>query len=328
MLIHYLPVALFSFLLGLIFLGFFKKLAFRYNLLILDQIPLVGGISMGLSFILVSLGIFLFYRNLSSHLIGIFISSLIILVSGIFDDKKELSVPAKLLAQIISVSILILFGIRTHIIYIGDFLNIVITFIWVIGITNAFNLLDIMDGLAAGIALIISLSFAAISFLSGDINALILSLALAGAILAFLSYNLPPAKIYMGNSGSHFLGLALASVALMISYASMQTKVALLTPLLILGFPILDTAFLILMRVSKKKIPFNKSNDHLALRFLALGYSKKKVLLIMLFLGLLFAVSGVIVSQASDLLSIIIIIFVLLAGIVLLKKMSRVAVHG
>lgn len=328
MFIHYLPVILVSFLSGVLFLSLFKKFSLNYKILNPKNIPLVGGIGMGLSFMLTFFIAYKFYGHLSWYLIGVVISSLIMLIFGIFDDKKELSVLAKFIVQVISTSLLILFGIRTHIVYIGSLLNVIITFIWVIGITNAFNLLDIMDGLAAGMAIIVSFSFATISWLNGDINTFILSLVLSGAVLSFLIYNLPPAKIYMGNSGSHFLGFTLATLALMISYASLETKAALFSPLLILGLPILDTIFLIFIRISKKKLPFNKSKDHLALRLLALGYSKRKSLLIMLSIGLFFSVSGVIVSQAYDLLNIAIIIFVLCVIIVLTKRMSRIVVDG
>jgi len=243
---------------------------------------------MGLSFLIAYLVISFSSGNLSQQTTGIIISSFIMLILGIIDDLRELSIPAKLFVQIIAASLLILSGNRTHIVYIGDAANIIITFIWIIGITNAFNLLDIMDGLAAGIAVIVLISFSVVAFLNGDNNILVLALALLGPLFAFLKYNLPPAKVYMGNSGSHFLGFFIAAVALTISYASLENKIALLSPLLILGFPIFDTVFLILMRLFKRRLPFKKSNDHLALRFLALGYSKRKVLLIMMSLGLFF----------------------------------------
>jgi UDP-GlcNAc:undecaprenyl-phosphate GlcNAc-1-phosphate transferase len=328
MLIHYLPVSLVSFFSGIAFLILLKKISLRYSILTFKNIPLIGGVSMGLSCILTFSIACIFYEYLSWHLIRVVIPSLIMLIFGAFDDKKELSVRAKFIVQVISASLLIFFGIRTRIVYIGDFLNIIITFIWIIGMTNAFNLLDIMDGLAAGVAIIASLAFMFVSLLNGDVNTLVLSLILVGATSSFLIYNLPPAKVYMGNSGSHFLGFILATVALMISYATLEKKIALLSPLLVLGLPILDTIFLIFIRISKKKLPFNKSRDHLALRFLALGYSKRKTLLIMLSLGILFSMSGAIVSQANNILSIIIVIFMLLISIILAKKISKVAVDG
>jgi UDP-GlcNAc:undecaprenyl-phosphate GlcNAc-1-phosphate transferase len=327
MFIGYFLEVLIAFALGIVFLVLLRKFALRYNLLIRKGIPLVGGMSIGLSFIITCLVISFFQRNLSQESIGIIISSFIMLILGVIDDLHELSISAKFFVQIIATFLLILFGIRAYIVYIGNIPNIIITFIWVIGISNAFNLLDIMDGLAAGVAIIVTLSFAVISFLNGDNNTLFLTLALLGALFSFLRYNFPPAKIYMGNSGSHFLGFSLAAVALIIRYASLETKIALVSPLLILGFPIFDTAFLILIRLRKKRLPFKKSNDHLALRLLSLGYSKRKVLLIMLSLGLFFSACGVVTSQVCNPLDIIIIGLVVLVTLVLAKRMSKIAVY-
>jgi UDP-GlcNAc:undecaprenyl-phosphate GlcNAc-1-phosphate transferase len=243
---------------------------------------------------------------------------------GFLDDHYELSIIAKFIVQIICAGMLVLFDIRTHIVNIPEPLNIIITLIWVIGITNAFNHLDVMDGLAGSVAVIVSLAF----FLSSgtDCYSAVLSLALLGSLLAFLSFNLPPAKIYMGNSGSHFLGFVLAAVALIISYAPLERRMALLSPILILGFPIFDTVLLIFTRVWKKKIPFKKSNDHLVLRFLALGYSKKKALLFMAGWALFFALCGLIVSRASNLWGIITVIFVILTSLVLGRRMWRATI--
>ncbi|GAH05852.1 unnamed protein product, partial [marine sediment metagenome] len=118
------------------------------------------------------------------------------------------------------------------------------TFLWIIGITNAFNHLDILDGLAGGIAVISSAAFFLIALSNANLGVAIPALVLVAVTLSFLRYNLSAAKVYMGNSGSHFLGFTLAAIALGISYAPLERKIALLSPLLILGFPIFDTAFL------------------------------------------------------------------------------------
>ena len=326
--INYLPIVLIGFLAGTLFVFFLKKLALKYKLLILQGIPLVGGMGMWLSFILMCLFGFSLYGSLSNEAIGIIISSLIMLIFGVIDDWRELSIMAKFLVQIVAISFLIFFEIRTRIVYIGDLFNIIITFIWVIGITNAFNHLDVMDGLASGTAIIISFTFFIISLLNSDIKSAILSLSLAVTSFSFLIYNLPPARVYMGNSGSHFLGFVLAAIALIINYAPLERKVALISPLLILGLPIFDTAFLILMRVGKKRLPFKKSNDHLPLRFLALGYSKKKTLLAMFAWCVFFCLCGIIVSQVANSSGIVIIVIVVLASLILAKKMSKVTIDG
>jgi len=326
MLINYLLIVLSSFLAGIAFVFLLRKLATRYKVLIPQGIPLIGGIAMGLSFIIACLVGFLSYGSLPQEVKGIITASFILLVFGVIDDWRELSILAKFSVQIIATSLLVLFGVRTQIVYIGNLSNIIITFIWVLGISNAFNHLDVIDGLASGTAIIVSCAFFVISFLNGDIKNAILTLALSSAIASFLIYNLPPAKIYMGNSGSHFLGFILAAIALAISYAPLERKVALLSPLLILGFPIFDTAFLILMRLKQGKSVFKKSNDHIALRFLKSGYSKNKTLLIMLMVAIFFSSCGIVISQVPNLFGTIIIVFVVLASFVLTQKMSRVSI--
>lgn len=326
MLINYLFITLSGFFLGMFFIFILKRFILIHKKLNSKGIPLIGGIGMGLSFVSVSfVGSFLF-QGLSKETIGIIASSIIMLVFGVIDDLKELSVIAKFLVQIIATSLLILFGIRTQIIYIGNIVNIIITFIWVIGVTNAFNHLDVIDGLAGSTAMIVSLAFFTVSLLNGDVRTVILTLALTGAIVSFLVYNLPPAKVYMGNAGSHFLGFILAAIALVISYAPLERKIALFSPILILGLPIYDTFFLMWIRVRKKRSIFKKSNDHLALRFLALGYSRRRVLLTMLTLCLFFSICGILVSQLSNLLGITIIASAILMTFVLTNKMSKVQI--
>jgi UDP-GlcNAc:undecaprenyl-phosphate GlcNAc-1-phosphate transferase len=157
---------------------------------------------------------------------------------------------------------------------------------------------------------------------------LVLSLALAGAVFSFLIFNLPPAKIYMGNSGSHFLGFVLAATALIISYAGLERKIALASPLLILGFPIFDTAFLILIRLSKKKLPFQKSNDHLVFRLLASGYSKRSALTAIIILCLFFSLCGVMLIKASNPIAAILITLVVLVCSIITYRFKKVPING
>ncbi len=324
MFINFLFIFFISFITGIVAIFLFKKLALKYGFFILKGIPLVGGISIALAFIFGSLsGCFLFHLPLKA-IMGIVFSSAIMLVFGLFDDHKELSIKAKLLIQIIAASVLILSGIRTKIICIGGLANILITLIWIIGITNAFNHLDIMDGLAAGVAIIVSGAFFTISFLNQDIQTVILILALLSAIPGFLIYNLPPAKIYLGNSGSHFLGFVLSVIAITIHYASMERKIALFAPILILGLPIFDTFFVSILRLKKRILPFKKSNDHLALILLKSGYSTNKILTTMFLLALVFALSGVALSKVPNFLGIILIFVILPISVISIVIMSKI----
>lgn len=326
--IHYSLVVLSGSLLGIFFISLLKKFSLSYRLLVPKGIPVIGGIGLGLSFIFVSLSSFFLFRLLSKEVAGIVVSSSIMLAFGVVDDWRELSIRIKFLVQIIATGLLVFFGIKTQIVYIGNLPNIIITFIWVVGITNAFNHLDVMDGVASGTAIIISYAFFVISLLNGDARAAILSLALIGPALSFFLYNLPPAKIYMGNAGSHFLGFVLAAIALILSYAPLERKTALLTPLFILGLPIFDTSFLVLSRIIKKNLPFKKSNDHLALRYLALGYSKKRTLFTMLGLCLFFCLCAILISQVSNLWGTATVALGVLVSLVITIKMNRIAVSN
>ena len=315
-----------AFLLSALFSLVFKGISLKLNFLNPKSIPLVGGISISLAFFAV---LFLFWfpaTTLPREIQGILLASVVVLVSGIFDDRKELSVTQKFLVQFVAASILVGFGVRTNCAYVGDIFNIVLSILWIIGITNAMNLLDVMDGLAAATALIIISGLCVISGMNGDGLTLTVSLALGGAVLGFLAYNLPPAKIYMGNSGSHFLGLLLAAITLTGRYATLQRPVALLTPLVLLGFPILDTVFLILMRVRKGQSAFSKSDDHMALRLFITGYSKWKTLILMMVLNLFFVGSGILLSKVSNVCALAIFLFVGLVGIFLTKKMGCIEI--
>jgi UDP-GlcNAc:undecaprenyl-phosphate GlcNAc-1-phosphate transferase len=183
-----------------------------------------------------------------------------------------------------------------------------------------------MDGLAGSIAVIASVSFCAISFFNADLANAVLTSALTGAVCGFLLFNLPPARAYMGNAGSHFIGFILAAAALNTHYAGLENKIALVAPILILGFPIFDTAFLIFMRIKKGKSAFNKSNDHLALRFLKAGYSKHRALAAMVTATLFFAICGTLLTRISNTLSLIIITLAILFSLAMAKKLSVVNV--
>lgn len=317
-------ISAWGFLLGLAFLDILKKFSLKKKFFISGGIPLIGGIAIAFSFVISCLVAFSIFGGFNNHVIGVISASFLMMLFGIIDDWKELSILWKFIVQIIAASLLIIFGVRTYIIYIGNTANIIVTLLWVIGITNAFNHLDIIDGLAAGIGLTVSLSFFVIALLNADITVAIFSLVLAAGIFSFLIFNFPPAKIYMGNTGSHFLGFSLAAIALIISYASLERKVALFSPLLILGFPIYDTLFLILMRIKQKKLIFKKSRDHLTYKFFKSGYTLKQTLFILLAFGLFFCISGILVSQASNRTGIAIIIFNLLLVIFIGRKMNRV----
>jgi UDP-GlcNAc:undecaprenyl-phosphate GlcNAc-1-phosphate transferase len=328
MLIKYLIVFLDGLLLSVILINLLMKIPFFRKYLSSQGIPLIGGLGIGSAFIFSSLLGFSMFGNFSKAVTGIVVSSTFILIFGLIDDSRELSVLTKFLSQIIAATLLILFGVRTHIVFLNEPFNIIVTFIWIIGIANAFNHLDVMDGLAGNAAFISSLAFCVIAFMNQDIKMVILTLGLAGSILGFLAYNLPPAKIYMGNSGSHFLGILLGGIALVISYAPLERKIALLSPIVILGLPILDTLFLIFIRIRKGKLPFNKSNDHIALRLLKLRYPKRRALSTMIMMCLFFLLCGLLLCVVPNTTGILLIMLAITVSVMIIHRISKVSVDG
>ncbi len=324
----YTLIVLASFLVSGLVVCLLKKYALKHNLLISQGVPAVGGIALGAAFYSVCGTALIYSRGLSFQAAGILISSLAMLAIGMVDDRKELSVAAKFLTQLFCVLVLILFGVKTRIAGLGSIVNLGLTIIWVLGITNAFNHLDVMDGVAAGVAVIATGGLSVICLLSAQVSMLLLLLPLMGATLGFLIFNFPPAKIYLGNAGSHFLGFILASSALALSYASLERRAALLSPLLVLGFPVFDTVFVVWMRILKRRSAFRKSADHLALRFLKRGHSKPKALFYMLLLTLFFSLSGVLLSRLANFPGFILIGAVVMAGLLVGVKMAKIAVDN
>jgi len=333
---------------GLILIALFRSLALKANFVSPQGITRLGGLGMWLAFSIVCILGGSIYGGLNKTGWGIILGSGLLVAFGIIDDyKKELSVPIKFLVQIAATVLLILFGIKTQIIYIGPYLNVLITFLWVLGITNAFNHLDIMDGLAGGIAAISSATFFLIALFNANLSIAVASLALTAVILSFLRYNLwyripehqiplkiapkllpkaiflSSAKVYMGNSGSHFLGFALAAIAIAISYAPLERKVALICPILVLGLPVYDTLFVMFMRARKGRSIFKKSDDHFALRLKTSGYSQKKALAFMCLFGLFFSLSALIISRVSNQIGIIVLFLVVAVCLTSGRKVSR-----
>jgi len=303
------------------------RVSLKYKILYARGIPLVGGLGIGAAFVFSScLGVYVF-GIAGTKIITILGVSLLMLVFGIVDDLKELSILQKILAQSLCAALLISLGIKTDIMYLGFWGNAVVTFFWILGITNAFNLLDIMDGLAAGAALIVSSALLAIAFLHPDLNMQLLSLILCAVTFGFLVFNLPPADVYLGNSGSHFLGFMICSLALVLRYATKDNPFALLSPIIILWLPITDTLLLIIFRIMKKKVPFKKSNDHIAFRIRLSSASPIKTILVMFLLCFIFSLAGVILTKVNNFWATGIIVAIFLFSIILFWKLIKIDTH-
>lgn len=286
----YLLTFLIAFLVSLAAVPLMKTIALRYN--ILDHptseikthtrpTPYLGGIAIWLGFI-VALVIIRFTTHFSTgtlrNLWGIFIAGTLITIVGLLDDIYNLHFKKKFLWQAIAATILILFTMRIQFIQ-PSYLAIIFTYLWIIGVTNAFNLIDIMDGLSSGVAIIACLAFFFINAPGEASYVNFAAIALAGACLGFLVFNVPPAGIFMGDTGSMLIGLVLAAVSLGTNY-TVNNHISVITPIIILGVAIYDTFYIMYKRWQRGKSVFLGSKDHFALRLQIMGWSKKKVLMI------------------------------------------------
>lgn len=230
-----------------------------------------------------------YYLKLIGFLLGI-------VVLGIFcyiDDIKGLPAIVKLIGQIIAAFIVVSFGIKideTNIEFIDKILEsneifvYILTIGWIVGITNAINLIDGLDGLSSGITLISCLSLIIIFSLNNSpIIAIVLTTALAGAIVGFLPYNFNPAKTFIGDTGAQFLGFSLAIISIL-GIAKTYTAIVLVAPLIILAVPICDTLFAIIRRIIKGKslkAIFSPDTGHLHHKLMNKGYTQKQAVLLL-----------------------------------------------
>lgn len=330
----YLLVFMSSFLLSLVSVPICIKIAKRFN--VLDKpddnlkrhkkpIPYLGGIAIFLSFFI---ALFV-YKMATTHtikgLIGIIIGAILIFLLGLIDDIKKLNIPVKFFIQILSAIILIVCDIKIK--FLGnEFLNNIITVLWIVGVTNAFNFIDIMDGLASGVTFIASITFFIIGLEGGKLFSPLASLSLAGSILGFLVYNFPPARIFMGDAGSLFIGFTLATLSITESY-SFTNNLAVLTPIIILGVPIFDTLFVIWVRWKQNKPVYFGSPDHFPLRLLKLGLNKKQVIFIIYSISIFLSIIGYISIRLNEFFSGVLYIFVFVILIFFAVRLSKISLH-
>ena len=262
----------------------------------LGGLAVIAGFIVSIVYLLIILNmeksINLFEDNMHIKLIGFLIGGLIIGAVCFIDDLKDLPPPVKLAAQIIAAVVVVCFGLRIENVNIPFFSNVglpnafsvILTIGWIIGVTNAINLIDGLDGLSSGIALISCISMLIIFALNGSpIIAILLITALAGALSGFLPFNFNPAKTFMGDAGSNFLGYSLSVISIF-GVAKTYTLIVIVAPLIILGLPVLDTIVAIFRRVIKGKslkAIMKADKGHLHHKLLQKGFTQKEAVLIM-----------------------------------------------
>jgi len=249
-----------------------------------SPIPYFGGLAVYLAF-LISLALTFEFRQ---EVLGLVLGGTLVVMLGLIDDFGVLTPGSKLIGQLIAVFVLIRSGIRIEIAALPDWLDLLLTVVWMIGIINAFNIIDVMDGLAGGVGVIACLWLFVVALVNQDTMAAVMLAALAGSLVGFLRYNSHPASIYLGDAGSLFTGLMLGALAMQGKYTAVNPA-ALLAPVLILGVPVFDTFFVMYIRWMRGVPVFWGSPDHFALRMRRWSLSVPQVVAISyaaaLFLG-------------------------------------------
>lgn len=263
--------------------------------------PRLGGLAIYLSFLVG----FIIFRPVGFDVWPLLIGGTIIIALGVLDDIYELSAKVKLLGQIVAAGVTVIGGMQINFIVIPfadriefGFLAVPITILWIVAITNAINLIDGLDGLAAGVSAIALFTIATMAFNMGNTFVSILALLLLGSTIGFLPYNFNPAKIFMGDTGSMFLGYMI-SVLSVIGLFKNVTFFSLIIPIIVLGVPILDTTFAIIRRIVQKKPLSSPDKYHLHHCLLNLGFSHRQTVIAIYALSALFGIAAVLFTKAT-----------------------------
>ena len=289
-------------------------------------IPRMGGLAIFAGF-LVSV---LFFVPLGTEFRSILIGALILVVLGIIDDIVALKPKTKFAGQIIAALIPALSGVSIHGIVnpfvpgqystLGIF-SIPLTVIWIVGITNAVNFIDGLDGLACGVSAIATVTMFIIAVLFGETYIALMMAALAGACLGFLPYNMNPAKIFMGDTGSMFLGYILATVSIQ-GLFKFYAVISFAVPFILLGLPIFDTGFAIVRRLLKGQSPLQADRGHVHHRLIDLGFDQKQSVAILYTFSALMGLTAVILARTNESKLIILAIAVLVCFFLAMSLMS------
>lgn len=315
----------------------FKRLAIKFNILDIpnhrkihkEPTPLLGGLAV---YIGVILGLMFNFANLR-FLLGIVIGATLILIIGLIDDIKGLSARLRLIGQSIAALIIISFGTRLSFLpnnLWGNIGEIILTLIWIVGITNALNYLDGVDGLATGTAAISALFFSIISYQTNQPGIGLAGFVLMASCLGFLPHNFKKAKIFLGDAGSTFIGFTLAGIAVEGNWAE-DNIIKLTVPILILGVPIFDMVFTTIMRIKEEKINTiiewlkYGGKDHFHHRLIDLGLHPTGTILFIYFISISFGINAMMVSNEKAIVGVLAILqaSIIFAGIAVLMVIGK-----
>lgn len=307
-----------AFLLAFLSTPFVKKLAKKIGAIDIpkdkrrmhtDSVPLIGGLAIFLGFLVSTV----LFAEIDIKIIAILSGALIMVMLGVFDDKYALGAKFKLMIQIMAAAIPVIAGVRIERIILPflksggiefGWLAYPITILWIVALTNAVNLIDGLDGLAAGVSAIASFSMFLIALMQGNYVIAVMSAALVGACCGFLPYNFSPASIFMGDTGSTFLGFVMASLSVL-GLFKIHAIISFAVPFIAFGIPIFDTSFAIFRRIKEHRPIMSPDRGHLHHRLVDMGFSHKQAVLIIYAICIVLGAVAVL-SFKSKLLAIVI----------------------
>lgn len=299
------------------------KLCKKYNIVDIPKdsrrvhskpMPRIGGVAIVTSMLIGFFIYYLFTRNIPSialnqKFLGYIVGGLVIATMGLIDDLFNLRARYKFIFQVVAAVAAYVLGVRisgikipfiySNIIELAGWVDFIFTMFWIIGVTNALNLIDGLDGLAAGITAISATSLLIIFVsTSASLEAIIISAVLVGAVLGFLPYNFNPAKTFMGDVSSNFLGFTMACVSIL-GFAKGYTMLAIIAPVLVLGIPIFDTVFAMVRRFLKGQPMLKPDGAHIHHRLIKRGFSQRQAVLILYTITTILCMVAVLIVSAD-----------------------------
>ena len=299
--------------------------------------PRIGGLAIIFGFTVATLC----FAQPSRQLYGTLAGAAIIAVMGVIDDCKNLPAKLKFVIQIIAALVVVFAGdikidVFTNPNFLSDnpywvlpeWLSVTLTVIWIVFITNAVNFIDGLDGLAAGVSAIMSISLVFISIRVCEYSIAILGIALMGSCFGFLPFNFNPAKIFMGDTGSTFLGFMLATLSIQGVFKS-YAVISFAVPLLILGLPLFDALFAMIRRILRGQSPMTADRGHLHHRLVDMGFSQKQTVFILYAISGVLGITAVLLAESGVLRALLLVICVLILLLIgsMLGKNSYVHQH-
>jgi UDP-GlcNAc:undecaprenyl-phosphate/decaprenyl-phosphate GlcNAc-1-phosphate transferase len=261
-----------------------------------SPMPLMGGLGIVLGALL---AVFVIFPDAAAQVRGILLASAVVAAVGLADDRYHLPAWAKLAGQFVGFIILVYFSVHVRL-PLPLWLNYVVTFVWLAGISNAINFLDNMDGLSAGVSGVAAAFILLLAALNNQYLVSALAAAVLGACIGFLRYNFKPAQIFMGDAGALFLGFLLAVLALQLRFPNNINYVTWMAPVFIMGLPIFDTSLVVVSRLRRRVNPFTTAGkDHISHRLVDLGFTQREAVLILYLVTGAAGMAAIFISKAD-----------------------------